>query len=702
VTPPDLARFVHEWAQAVIGTSYVSMDLSGVEEYLRPHANRLAASLSDEPFTPTAAHQVGAAMVAAHFTSPQTLNRTITVLPALLAYLEGDEQELRSRLHALQGGLAHGYASALRDRTLDEQEAIRRAAITALEQAEEAHRASEARFRAMFAGATIAIAIGDMQGRILEANLSLAEMLGYSVAELHSRPVEEFLHPEDVARVQEAYGELILGKRDHARADARFIRSNGGIIWAHLALSVVRDELGRPSYLVAMGEDVTDRQRLQMRLRHEAGHDPLTRLPNRALFSERLAQAFSDAGPGGRVGLCFIDLDGFKAVNDSLGHDVGDELLVAVSDRLDQSISRRNRLLARLGGDEFVIVISDSTGPDEVVAAADAALAAVARPVRIGGHELRVSASIGVVERPVATTDPAEIMRAADISLSWAKSDGKGRWALFNPERNAREVARYALAATMPAGLERGEFRLDYQPLFGLADGALLGVEALVRWRHPLFGLLTPGQFLELAEETGLIVPLGRWVLEQACRQAREWLDRYADAPFISVNVAVGQSRDAALVDEVVGVLGETGLDPGHLQLELTERAISEAGRETVDALRALSDMGVRIAVDDVAGGYGNLAQLRRLPISELKLPRSLLQGLRSADRPDPVDERVVATLVSVAHMLDVTVTAEGVENAAQADRLRAMGCDRAQGWFFGHPAPADDITRMLDAAHRG
>jgi EAL domain-containing protein (putative c-di-GMP-specific phosphodiesterase class I) len=320
--------------------------------------------------------------------------------------------------------------------------------------------------------------------------------------------------------------------------------------------------------------------------------------------------------------------------------------------------------------------------------------------VRIGGHDLTVSASIGIVERVVAGSGPADVMQAADITLYWAKSDGKGRWALFDLDRNAHEVARYTLSAAMPAALERGEFFVEYQPLVRLNDNALVGVEALVRWRHPKFGLLAPDRFIGLAEETGLIVRLGRWVLEEACRQARLWQDTFPNSPlFVSVNLAVRQSRDAGLVGDVTRILRETGLEPGRLQLELTESAIMGTADEPLEALRTLSDLGIRIAIDDFGTGYSNLAYLRHLPVHVLKIAGSFVEGLRRPDDPDPVDGQIVEALVSLAHALDLTVTAEGVETGAQADRLRGIGCDAGQGWLFARPGAPEKIDRMLDEA---
>ncbi|WP_344750420.1 bifunctional diguanylate cyclase/phosphodiesterase, partial [Micromonospora olivasterospora] len=576
--PASPGAFARAWAKAVSGTSYLPMTQVQLEALLQRLTDRLAEALQAEPLDLRTGHQVGAELVAAHIASAEGLGRTVEVIQLrLLRDLGLVGEDVQDRLARLLATVATGYARALRDRTLDEQDAIRRATMTAQAQAERALRDSEARFR------------------------------------------------------------------------------------------------------------------------HQATHDPLTDLPNRTLFTERLRAALDAPSRGaGRVGLCFLDLDRFKVVNDTLGHQVGDLLLVSVADRLRRALGEH--LVARLGGDEFVILVERTACTDDVVKVAEAALAALNEPALIDGHELCVSASIGIAECPVAATTPVDLMRAADATLHWAKADGGARWSLYDAERNRRELARYALSSAIPAALERGEFYLDYQPLTSLCDGSVLGAEALVRWRHPELGELRPDSFIGLAEETGLIVPLGGWVLAEACREAQTWASAGSAAPFVSVNLAVRQVHRPGLVQEVRGVLERTGLPPGRLQLEITESTMMSADEEPVRALRVLADLGVRIAIDDFGTGYCNLAYLRDLPVTELKVAGEFVAGLRApADDPaSRTDERILASLVSLAHALDLRVTAEGVETAGQAERLRAIGCDVAQGWHFGRPAPAARILERL------
>ncbi|MGC9667722.1 putative bifunctional diguanylate cyclase/phosphodiesterase [Planosporangium sp. 12N6] len=691
----DLDGLARRWAQAVVDTGCAHPGMARLRALLRDLVRRLADALDAEPFDATPGRRAGADLVAADITGGEALGRTVEVLGAGLGR-PGDGRVLR-----LLGALAEGFTQALRERTRDAQEEIRAAAAVARVDTEAALRATEARFRAVFAGAPFGIGIADLGGRLVDANGTLAEMTGYTREELCGRRIADFVHPAGAAAVAELFAELGRAERDRVRTDQQVCRRDGQVFWAQLAGSLIRGEHGEPRFQSVMVEDVTERHQQQLRLRHQALHDPLTGLPNRTLLFDRLYELFESAGTGDRVAVCYIDLDGFKAVNDSFGHDVGDELLIAVAHRLHERVSRAGHLVARMGGDEFVILIHDHRSTGEVVALAEAVLDALAQPVGAGGHRLAVTASIGIVDRDCAATTPAELMRAADITLYWAKADGKGRWALFDADRTDREVARYELSASMPGALDRGEFVLDYQPLVLCGGDTIIGAEALVRWRHPRLGRLAPDRFVALAEETGMIVPLGLWVLEEACRQGRQWRDLAGDAaPLISVNLAVRQAQEPSLVDDVAAILDRTGLEPAYLQLELTESALIGPGHEPLAALTKLAAMGVRIAIDDFGTGYSNLTYLRTLPVQAIKLAGSFVDGLRTQGRrpghADRAGERMVATLVQLAHALDLTVTAEGVETRMQADRLRAVGCDSGQGFFYAHPGPPERITEMI------
>ena len=433
--------------------------------------------------------------------------------------------------------------------------------------------------------------------------------------------------------------------------------------------------------------------RLQTRLRHQALHDPLTGLPNRTLFFERLdAALLAGTGPG----VCYLDLDGFTEVNDTLGHDKGDALLRIVARHLTDALGGRH-LVARIGGDEFVVLVEGDADDDTLRRVAWAALGAVRRPLLLDDHEVSVSASIGVV-RAGCGQDAAELMKTADTALYWAKADGRNRYALFDEERHRSDVDRFTVAARMPEALARGEFSLEYQPLVELADRTAVGVEALVRWTLPGGRRLDPGRFVPLAEDSGFIVPLGRWVLAQACRHAAGWAAADpAVRPLVSVNVAARQLREPAYVDDVAAVLDETGWPAELLQLELTESALMGTPDGSLAALHALAGMGVRIAIDDFGTGYSNFAYLRQLPVHALKLAGPFVTGAAAgAEWGEQVDREVVGLVIALAHTLGLTVTAESVETADQFAHLQQLGCDTGQGWFFAVPVPAEQIPPLL------
>ncbi|MFF8099023.1 putative bifunctional diguanylate cyclase/phosphodiesterase [Streptomyces sp. NPDC014986] len=564
-------------------------------------------------------------------------------------------------------------------------------------------------YRSVFTAAPFAMAVVGRDGTVTGANPALAALLGRDPDTLRGAVAADLVDLSRDARTWHAYRETLRGRGDGLRCTRRLKHPEGHTLWVRVTVSPLP---GEDEGVLLSVADIGDRRELQARLRHLRMHDPVTRLPNRTLFLERLAAALEaesyEEGGTGRIGLCYLDLDGFKAVNDTLGHRIGDQLLAAVAERLtrcaeESGLTRAGApLVARLGGDEFALLVEDSTGTEQLADLAESLLDAVQAPFDLSGRRLSVSASIGVVERHAAGTTPTALMQAADTTLYWAKADGKARWTLFDPERNAHRVTRQALASTLRPAIDRGEFALEYQPLVGMDDDRVHGVEALVRWHHPRFGTLTPNRFIPLAEEDGSIVPLGLWVLRTACRQARDWQVAHPHEPpiFVSVNVAVRQVWDSDLVADVAETLAETGLPPRLLQLELTESAVMGSSGRPLEALKALSDMGVRIAIDDFGTGYSNLAYLSRLPVSVLKLDGSFVRGFQyeehSAASANPADEVIVEAMVQLAHRLGLTVTAECVETSAQATRLRRIGCDTGQGWLYSRPVPPDRISELL------
>ncbi|MFF3749429.1 putative bifunctional diguanylate cyclase/phosphodiesterase [Streptomyces sp. NPDC002018] len=697
-----LRRFATIWSRAIFPATATPLTRPEFETHLIPLARELRDALHARPFDTAPAGRVGAALVTAHCTDPEALSGTLGVIDSYLVLYCGTDdlpgEESRARCARLQHSLAAGFAQALRERTLAEQEAIARSALAARSQAEEALHATETRFRAVFEGAALGIGIADLDGNVLEVNDTLTEMFGGLEHHVRSRNVNDWVHPEDVPHVWRMYGELVRGEREHFRTEKPFYRNDGTVLWTNLTVSLLRDAEGAPQYQLALMEDTTERRLLNLRLRYEATHDALTGLPNRTLFFERLDKTLSASGSA-RFGLCYLDLDGFKAINDSLGHASGDRLLVEVADRLQSCATAPGEMVARLGGDEFVAL---TTGPDTQRAVGDLAsriLGVLATPILLDGREFTVRGSIGIVEGLAAEHSPAEVLRSADITMYRAKAAGGNRYEVADPEADARAITRHGLTTALPAALERGEFFIEYQPLVHLDDGSVHGAEALVRWSHPQHGVLGPDRFIPLAEHTGLIVPLGRWVLEQSVRQAMFWQQtlpaRTLGGPLrINVNLSPAQLHHPGLVSDTVEVLERIGLPPGSLCLEVTESALIGADEDLLKPLRQLAEMGVDIALDDFGTGYSNLANLRRLPVSVLKLDRSFTQGMQQHPA-DPVDLKIVEGIVSLAHSLELAVTVEGVETGAQAEHLRRLGCDTAQGWYYARPGPPEQLHEL-------
>ncbi|WP_405717964.1 EAL domain-containing protein [Streptomyces sp. NBC_01537] len=700
-----LRRFAAIWSRAIYPATATSMTRAEFEQYLVPLAQDLSDALRARPFDPRPAVGVGAALVAAHCTDPEALPRILGVIDAyLLLYCPpGDTvptDEARAHCARLQHWTAAGFASALRERTLFEQEAISRAAMAARTEAEQALYESEARFRAVFEGASIGIGIADMDGNILEVNDALTQMFGGLEQTVRSRNVNEWVHPDDGPGTWEMQGRVARGELDHYSIEKPYLRPDGTVLWTNLTVSLLRDAAGAPRYMLALIEDITEQRLLRERLRYEATHDALTGLANRTLFFERLEEALDPADGSGsgavRLGLCYLDLDGFKDVNDSLGHATGDLLLVAVAERLQACVTSPGQLVARIGGDEFVALIVDPADRNEVAALAELIHTALAEPISVDGRDLSVRCSIGIVEGPAGALGPAEVLRSADITMYRAKAAGGNRSALADPDADARAITRHGLTNRLPTALERGEFFVEYQPLVRLSDGSVRGAEALVRWHHPVHGRLGPDRFIPLAESTGLIVPLGRWVLAQAAQQAHDWQLLHADGPPLRVNVNLSPSQlhHPALVRETVAALAEAGLEPSAICLEITESALIGADEELLRPLRQFAELGMDIALDDFGTGYSNLASLRQLPITTLKLDRSFTLGMQHQP-VDPVDVKIVDGIVQLAHTLGLSVTVEGVETGLQAEHLRVLGCDTAQGWYYARPGPPDRLHAL-------
>jgi diguanylate cyclase (GGDEF)-like protein/PAS domain S-box-containing protein len=568
--------------------------------------------------------------------------------------------------------------------------------VTERKEVQKALRESEERFRSLVQNASDIITILEADGTVRYVSPVVERVTGYKPEEQIGTNAFGSVHPDDRERALGIFAEVLKHPGLHPPLEFQVPHKDGS--WRYLE-HVVNNLLDDPAVrgVVVNSRDVTERKALEEQLLHQAFHDPLSGLPNRALFMDRLEHALARANRrGDKVAVLFTDLDNFKVINDSLGHAVGDQLLVAIAERL-QSCLRPEDTAARLGGDEFTILVEEVDGVSDAVRVAERIAESLQPPFALDQHEVFSTTSIGIALSSSLQEHPADLLRHADLAMYQAKHKGKARYKVFEPSMGTDALERLRLENELRRALERGEFKVYYQPIVTLERGRIAGAEALVRWEHPTRGLLPPEEFLSVAEDTGLIVRIGEEVLREACHQMKAWQELYPTVPprTVSVNLSPRQFFHPELVADI---LAETEIYPGSLQLEITEGAMTSNGIHSANnTLRNLKDQGVQLAVDDFGMGYSSLSYLQRFPVDFLKIDRSFIAGLGQDSDGASKDPQIVSAMIVLTHALGLEAVGEGVETSEQLAQLRNMQCDLAQGNYFSEPLPSEALSVFLE-----
>jgi diguanylate cyclase (GGDEF)-like protein/PAS domain S-box-containing protein len=542
-----------------------------------------------------------------------------------------------------------------------------------------------------------AVICADISGNITFLNLVAVRMTGWTQAEAAGKPMREVFRVLDATSRKTTPNPMELAIRQnriiHLPSDCILIQRDGSEIPIEDSVAPIHDREGQATGVVIVFRDVSSTQTMAVQMAHSAHHDFLTGLPNRKLLNDRVSQAILLASRSmKKVAVLFLDLDGFKHINDSLGHSIGDRVLQSVAKRLVDSV-RDSDTVSRQGGDEFIVLLSEVEGLESAATTVRRLLQVGTEPHAIDPHDLHVTACIGVSIYPDDGLDPETLIKNADTAMYQAKENGRQSYQFFKPAMNVRAVERQSIEGSLRRALERQEFAVHYQPKINLNTGQISGAEALIRWTHPTRGSVSPAQFIPVAEDCGLILQIGNWVLREACQQARSWMDAGLSLGGIGVNISAIEFRNENFLEGVFAILKDTGLDPKFLELELTESVLMKRPESTASILRALRAEGVRVAVDDFGTGYSSLSYLQKFSIDALKIDQSFVRRITTA----PDETTIVTAVISMARSLKLRVVAEGVETVKELEFLQAHQCDEAQGYYFSRPVPPEQFAQLLE-----
>jgi diguanylate cyclase (GGDEF)-like protein/PAS domain S-box-containing protein len=685
--------FAHRWTALISGTVMSNISRAELEQLLAAFTTRLLQAVSADPHEPEPGRRIGRDLVDNDLISTETLEQSIAFIgESLISHFHLPPSWV-GRVARVLGSIAGGYSEGLRDRTLDQQELSKTAAVIATRQAEEARHDSETKFRAVFNSSAVGIAVIGLDDRMLDFNEALLGLLHYGETALRAVRASTLLHPEDRDAMSLVMEQLAAGDLEHFRGERRLLRDDGEIVETLLALSLVRTPADEPAYYVAMIENMNELRALQTQLVRQSLHDVQTGLANRPQYLGWLENAAGTQGPA-NLALAHFDIDGFRVVNDAFGHEVGNRILLDVANHL-RTVFDGVGQVARIGPDEFGVLIKDPKDTRSVIVLVEEALDLLTEPVYIDEHGIGVTASVGVVTRQSRGGDPSELLRCAEITVGWAKADGKAQWALYDRERDLRDRELCVLTASIPGGLEMGEFRVVYQPVFSLEDRSLVAVEAKLRWEHPDRGTLDPEKFLPLTTSTGIVMRLSRWGMERACTDAGRWFAEFGDAtPVLSMDLATRHCQEPELVAEIGQLLQRTGLPAKQLQFELRAALPAIITDDQADELDILAGRGVRLVLDQLAGGNISPERVRQIPLHGLKFAGSIVHGL--AEDANLIDKSASTALMKWSSVLRVPLMAEDVRSETEATRLAELGITCAQGPLFGPAVSADEIRALL------
>ena len=734
------SAIVESWRGALAGTSFTPLTAAQTRSQLGELTDRVISLLVSETCDRHEAREIGSALAHMHYLSPEALSRTQEVLAKRL--LEDMPPEggaaLQHRLTELLAEIGAGFFEQARNTILQEQERIRAAHLSERRRIEQALRKSEASLAEAQRIARLGHWDYDWENDTLVWSDEIYHIFGVRKREFSGTFEDffKFVHPDDRALFLQAVPDLAEGSR--ISMEHRIVRSDSEVRTVQQRVQFIFDENlalpqdyselpdgggetsearqylnyflsiaskhagerlpGRPIRVVGTVQDITERKALEEKLEYQASHDPLTDLPNRNVFLDRLKEALRrDEQRQGKVTVLFLDLDNFKLVNDSFGHPVGDHLLARIASRLRTCV-REQDIVARFGGDEFTFLVEDATGrASNALRVAERIMEELRVPFQLEDQEVFITASIGIASSASQGDGPDDLLRNADTAMYRAKATSKATYEVFEPSMNANALEQLRLGSDLRRALEREEFTIYYQPVLEIATGEIVGMEALVRWVHPERGLLLPTEFLPLAEESGLIVPLGQWVIDDVCRQTHLWQEQHGSAPLlrVSLNLSARELQHPMLIELIVEGLREHDLDPRGLELEITEDAVMEYEDIILTKLRELKDLGVALAIDDFGTGYSSLMHLNRLPIDRLKIDKSFIAGLEE----DPKAKKITAATISLAKVLNLKVIAEGVETAKQLGNLRKLGCELAQGNYVSKPLTSEAASALIAAS---